>query len=167
MCMKYISKSPFQKGFTLIELLVVVAIIGILASVILASLTGAKNKAKDSSVKNSLVEFQKLLELEYDASGNYYALQPNVWFAVPATCDGSFTGTYAAQAASICKNILTNSSDWFGSNRFFAGTSTNTGQTYSVMATINTGAFFCIGSNGNSAIDAGVSFSSLGCWANP
>lgn len=41
-------------GFTLIELLVVVAIIGMLSSIILASMTSARNKANDSSVKSNL-----------------------------------------------------------------------------------------------------------------
>ncbi len=56
-------------GFTLIELLVVISIIGLLSSVVLASLNGARKKADDSQ-RNSIVgEYVKALALAYDAGG--------------------------------------------------------------------------------------------------
>ena len=52
-----------NKGFTLIELLVVIAIIGILASVVLASLSSARDKGKDAAVKSQLASMKAQAEL--------------------------------------------------------------------------------------------------------
>lgn len=60
-------------GFTLIELLVVIAIIGVLSSVVLASLNTARNKGTDASIKSNLSEARAQAELYYDANGNSYA----------------------------------------------------------------------------------------------
>lgn len=59
------------RGFTLIELLVVIAIIGILSSVVLASLNSARSKARDARRKADMKQIQLALELYYDSNGSY------------------------------------------------------------------------------------------------
>jgi prepilin-type N-terminal cleavage/methylation domain-containing protein len=68
---KSFSKS-FKKGFTLIELLVVVAIIGILASVVLASLNSARIKGIDAAIKSAMANSRAQAALFYDNSGQTY-----------------------------------------------------------------------------------------------
>src|SRR6185436_9452504 len=63
----------FNRGFTLIELLVVIAIIGILSSVVLASLNTARNKGADAAVKSNLDNMRAQGEIYYDNNGNSYA----------------------------------------------------------------------------------------------
>jgi len=62
-----------NKGFTLIELLVVIAIIGILSSVVLASLNSAREKSRDAKRISDVKQLQLALELSYDTNNAYPA----------------------------------------------------------------------------------------------
>ncbi len=61
------------KGFTLIELLVVIAIIGILSSVVLASLNDARRKSRDAKRIADIKQIQLAQELYFDDNGTYSA----------------------------------------------------------------------------------------------
>lgn len=60
-----------KKGFTLIELLVVISIIGLLSSVILASLSASRVKGRDAKRVSDIRQIRNALELHRDALGYY------------------------------------------------------------------------------------------------
>jgi len=75
-----------RKGFTLIELLVVIAIIGILASLIIVSLSGARQKATDTQLKNNARNLDTAL-------AQYYLDQTTQAYPVAATAGGTEVST--------------------------------------------------------------------------
>jgi type IV pilus assembly protein PilA len=85
-----------NKGFTLIELLVVIAIIGILSSVVLASLNTARTKGSDASIKATLSGIRAQAEIVYDTLGSYgigYVATAATWENCPSAAGNSLFGT--------------------------------------------------------------------------
>jgi prepilin-type N-terminal cleavage/methylation domain-containing protein len=72
------------KGFTLIELLVVIAIIGLLSSVVLASLASARTKARDARRISDIKQLKIALELYNDK----YSTYPSAISGTELTTDG-------------------------------------------------------------------------------
>lgn len=91
-----------KKGFTLIELLVVIAIIGILSSVVLASLNSARTKSRDAKRVSDIKQLQLALELYYDDNAGYPSAltEANLagYIATIPTDPGSAGGSYAYAA---------------------------------------------------------------------
>jgi len=109
------------RGFTLIELLVVIAIIGILSSVVLASLNSARQKGRDARRISDVKQIQLALELYYDANGAYPTavststlVTPGYIAALPTDPTGATAYSYTPYAvtgsASTCSSYHLGSS---------------------------------------------------------
>jgi len=91
------------KGFTLIELLVVIAIIGVLSSVVLASLNSARGKASNVAIKNNLANVRSQAELYYDSSPmGYTGVCSDSRVLVAITAANNVSG-----GTSVCNNSAT------------------------------------------------------------
>lgn len=76
-----------KKGFTLVELLVVVSLIGVLATLILANLNAARERARDTQRKSDLRNIQTALRLYYNDNAGY----PTASSGSIVGCDGTCT----------------------------------------------------------------------------
>lgn len=125
-------KLNYQKGFTLIELLVVIAIIGILSSVVLASLNSARDKGADAAIRGNLNNMRAQAELVYDDNGSYAALFSNTTVINAVNAANSANGNGKGVATTSEANFwaasaeLKSSTGWYCvDSTGFAGTTTS------------------------------------------
>lgn len=93
------SKKIKNYGFTLIELLVVIAIIGVLASIVLVSLGGARAKASAAKAKSDLAQVMTAIELYQSDNVNVAGIGVGTC-ANPATDAGAEAVAFGGAVAS-------------------------------------------------------------------
>jgi prepilin-type N-terminal cleavage/methylation domain-containing protein len=137
-----------SRGFTLIELLVVIAIIGILSSVVLASLNSARQKGTAAKIKSELAGLRAAAEIYYDNNTSSY----NNLFTSNTTCVSTDTSvnqylSSITTAAGGAANVSCNSA----------------AAAYAAAAAMPSGGFWCVDSAGVSRdrTGAGVAYTSL------
>jgi prepilin-type N-terminal cleavage/methylation domain-containing protein len=154
------SGKKFKSGFTLIELLVVVAVIGILASVVVAALNNAKNSSEDKAVATNLHTVVNQAELFFGDNGNSYLPAGGATFSLGPCPSYNASGTDM-----LSKNKVLNDAIAEAARRGSGNSCYNSSSLWAVAVGLksNTNSSWCVDNNGagkqepfipSSAIDA-------------
>ncbi len=93
-------------GFTLIEILVVISIIGVLSSVVLASLNTSRARARDSIRIQSLKQIQLAMELYFSKCNTYTVRQNCTGTAYGSGGNGWFNYTGYVGAGAVSQGLI-------------------------------------------------------------
>jgi prepilin-type N-terminal cleavage/methylation domain-containing protein len=124
-----------SKGFTMIELLVVIGIIGILAVIIMTSVSGSKNKSNDAKVKQQMANLKRTAEIYGSINnGNYGSATGNCTTA---------TGLFVDTVSDVSRFVTVAN---YPSGTTLACYSSSTA--WAASALLSSGQYWCVDSDG-------------------
>ncbi len=143
-----------KKGFTLIELLVVIAIIGILASVVLTSLSSTRQRANNLKIHSQLSSIRSAAEIYYSVASVYLR-----------TGETAACGTATTVATGMFFDVPSGMKNLGNTNNYPPTTELNcnaSGQEYSVAAKMGD-YIWCVDSTGiaRGKTDGGTNYTAL------
>jgi len=136
-----------HQGFTLIELLVVIAIIGILASIVLVSLGGARSKARDAQRQADLHSILTAQEMYYGDAEAYLT-------------SGAAAGTSTVPAIGTYVDAMT---DYMWVNNDYTITDCTAGEFYCAYADLENGDWFAVSEKGAKEVAAEPAYGASDC----
>jgi type IV pilus assembly protein PilA len=145
-------KKNLKKGFTLIELLVVIAIIGILSSVVLASLNTARAKGADAAIKADLAGVRASAEIKYDDLSNKYS-------TTGAAINSAVCGTLATASTILADASIQNAIDHAVTTNGGTDATCNitaTGDAYAISVKLKGTGYWCVDSTGSAKANTAI-----------
>jgi prepilin-type N-terminal cleavage/methylation domain-containing protein len=140
----------YKKGFTLLELLVVVAIIGVLSTIVLVSLSDSRIRAADAGVKSNLRNAVSQAEIFYNTN----TAAPSSYASVCTNGDGG--GTLGANGIGLhvltaAKNIGLSSYATNGTGTLATATCNDNANSWAAEVPLRAdGQMWCVDSSGKS-----------------
>jgi len=133
------------KGFTLIELLVVIAIIGILSGLIIVSMSGAQNAARDARIKAGMDQLRSAAEIYKlnSTTGVYSTADISAATACPTSGTSFLYGAGGTDGQALCADIIGQ-----GGTILINVSSSTSAPKYCIQSALPGGTSWCIDNTG-------------------